>query len=113
MLSLQRCLHISRYFNPRTRNRLDALPLRKIARLVPQQLQHDMAGCDISLLRTPVELPKGNLLVVVGNFLRVVVAGDVAEAEEWVIEAILEACKSYKLLARLGYGRLTIVYSSS
>jgi len=49
-----------------------------------------MSRSNPALLRAPTVLPEGNCLAFLGYGLRVVVACDIAEAEEGVVEAILE-----------------------
>ena len=76
-------------FYPRARDLQLAFSLRQVAYLLPHELHHEMTRRDAHLLRAPAELPEWECIVVFGDCRRVVVARYVAEAEEYVGEAVL------------------------
>jgi len=104
LLSLQRRLNTTLDLDPRVwrmRRLLRTLTF-DIPNLVPHEHHHGMSGRDAALLGAPTELPEGGLLLLLGFVFGVVEAGDVAEAEEGVVEAALWWTSVCKYLKRDG-----------
>ena len=81
-------MEVIRKLHPLLRLGFRVLGLR-IVNAFPQQHHLNVAGSDAHLLRAPAVLPEREFFLTVWGLLRVVVTGEVAEAEEDVREAVL------------------------